>query len=105
MALLDQVVSKNHTIGMDNIYISAKIFRFGWRHPDHFMFHGVAQEKGKGVSSCLFKNKDTSKIAHAKARWTLKVATLKGNPSIPGIVALSLYNSMSFYFMSNAPLY
>ena len=49
MALLDQVVSKNHTIGMDNIYISAKFVIFGWRHPDSFMFHGVAREKGKGV--------------------------------------------------------
>ena len=43
MALLDQVVSKNHTIGTDNIYISAKIFRFGWQHPDRFMFHGFAR--------------------------------------------------------------
>ena len=51
MALLDQVLIKNHTIGMDNIYISAKIVRFGWRHTDHFMFHGVAREKGKGVPS------------------------------------------------------
>ena len=42
MALLDQVVRKNHIIGMDNIYISAKCVRFGWRHTDRFMFHGVA---------------------------------------------------------------
>ena len=49
-----------------------------------------------------FKKKETSKIAHAKAWWTLKVATLKGDPSIPGIVALSLYDSKPFYFMSNA---
>ena len=66
------------------------------------MFHGVAQEKGKGVPSCLFQKKETSKIAHAKVRWTLKVATLKGDPSIPGIVALSLYDGKPFCFMSNA---
>ena len=42
VALLDQVVSKNHNIGIDNLYISAKFVRFGWRHPDRFMFHGVA---------------------------------------------------------------
>ena len=101
MAILDQVVSKNHTIGMDNLYISAKSFRFGWRHPDRFMFHGVARDKGKGVPSCLFQKKDTPKIAHAKARWNLKVATLKGNPSISDIVALSLYDSNPFYFMPN----
>ena len=66
------------------------------------MFRVVAREKGEGVPSCLFQNKEASKIAHAKARWNLKVATLKGDPSIPGIVALSLYDSKPFYFMSNA---
>ena len=66
------------------------------------MFHGVAQESGKGVPSCIFQNKDTSEISHAKARWNLKVATLKVYPSIPGIAALSLYDSKPFYFISNA---
>ena len=102
MALLDQLVSKNHTIGMENLYISAKHFIFGFQHPDHFMFDGVSREKGKHVPSCLFQKKDTSKISHAKARLTLKVATLKGDPSIPGIVALSLYDSEPLYFMPNA---
>ena len=68
MALLDQVVSKNHTIGMDNIYISAKFVRFGLWHPDRFIFHGVAREKGKVVPSCIFQKKETTKIDHAKAR-------------------------------------
>ena len=58
--------------------------------------------EGQGVPSCLFQKKETPEIAHVKARWTLKVATLKGDPSIPGIVALSLYYSKPFYFMSNA---
>ena len=66
------------------------------------MFHGVAREKGNGVPACLFQKKETSTIAHAKARWTLKVVNLKGNPSIPGIVALSFYDCKPFYFMSNA---
>ena len=66
------------------------------------MFHGVSREKGKGVPSCIFQKKETSKIAHTKARCTLKVATLKGDPSISGIVALSLYGSKPFYLISNA---
>ena len=101
MALLDQFVRNNHTIGMNNLYISAKFVRFGWQHPDRFMLHGFAREKGKSLPSFIFQKKETSKIAHTKARWTLKVATLKGDPSIPGIVALSLYDSKSFYFMYN----
>ena len=66
------------------------------------MFHGVGQEKDKGVPTRIFQKKETSKIAHAKARWTLNVATLKDDPSIPGIVALPLYDSKPFYFMYNA---
>ena len=57
MELLDQVVSKNHTIGTENLYISAKFVRFGWQHSDRFMLHGVAQEKGEGVTLCLFQKK------------------------------------------------
>ena len=58
------------------------------------------------IPSCLFQNKETSKIAHAKARWTLKVATLKGDPSIPGIVALSLYDRIQrLISKSGRPLY
>ena len=59
MVPLDQVVSKNHTIGKENLCISAKFVRFGCRHPDIFMFHGFAREKGKGVPSCIFQNKET----------------------------------------------
>ena len=66
------------------------------------MFHGAAQEKGKGVPSCIFQKKESSKIAHAKSRWTFKFTTLKGDPSIPVIVALSLYDGKPFYVMSNA---
>ena len=102
MAILYQVVNKNHTIDIDTLYISEKTFLSGWRNPDRFMFRGVSREKGKGVPSGIFQKKETSKISHAKARWALKVATLKGDLSIPIIVALSLYDSKPFYFMSNS---
>ena len=46
--------------------------------------------------------KETSKISHAKAQWTLKVATLKGNLSTSGIVEFSLHDNKPFYFMSNS---
>ena len=51
---------RSDPIGMDNLYISAKFVIFGWRNPDRFMFHGDAQEKGKGVPLCLFQNRETS---------------------------------------------
>ena len=78
-----------------------KKIRYGWWHPDRLIFYGVAREKGKGVPSSIFQKEETSKIAYAKARWTLKVATLKGDHSIPGIVTLSLYDSKPFHFIYN----
>ena len=66
------------------------------------MFHGVAREKGRGVPACVHQKKETTKTAIAKARWTLKVATLKNDEEIKGLVAVSLYDSKPFYFLTNA---
>jgi hypothetical protein len=37
-----------------------------------------------------------------QARGTLKVAHLKGDEKIPGLIALSYYDSKPFYMLSNA---
>ena len=71
-------------------------------HPKPFMLHGVVREKGRGVPVCLYEKKETTKLTVAKEKWTLKVSTHKEDAEIPSIVALSLYNSKLFYFMSNA---
>ena len=77
-------------------------YRVGWMHPKRFMFHGSVRDKGRGVPRCLYQKKETTKLAVAQAKWTLKVSTLKGYAAIPGNVALSLYDSKPLYFMSNA---
>ena len=71
-------------------------------HPKRFMFHGGLREKVIGVHGCLYEKKETTNLAVAEAKWTLKVSTLKGDAAITGIIALSLYESKPFYFMSNA---
>ena len=71
-------------------------------HPKCFMLHGAVRDQGRGVPGCLYQKKETTKLAVAKAKWTLKVSTLKGDGAIPGIVAISLYDSKPFYFMYNA---
>ena len=65
------------------------------------MFHGVARKDGRGVPGCLHQAEVTGKMEKAKARWTLKVAHLKGDSNIPGLVAFSLYDTKPFYFMTN----
>jgi len=77
-------------------------YRIGWMHPKRFMFHGVVREKGRGVPGCLYQKKETTKLAVSQATWMLKVYTIKGDAAISGIVAISLYDSKPFYFMSNA---
>ena len=71
-------------------------------HPKNFMFHDVVREKGIGVPGCFYQKKETTKLAVAQSKWTLKVSILKGDAAIPSIVSLSLYDSKPFYFMSNA---
>ena len=75
--------------------------RFGWHHPNKLMFHGVAREKGWGVPGCLSQQEAKTKKNKALARWTLKVAYLKGDSSVPGMVAFFLYDSKPFYFITN----
>ena len=71
-------------------------------HTKCFMLHGLVREKGRGVPVYLYQKKETTKLAVAQSKWTLKVSTLKGDAAIPVIVALFLYGSKPFYFMSNA---
>ena len=66
------------------------------------MFHGVAREKGRGIPACLHQSEVKGKVAKAQARWTLKVAHLKGDATIPGLIAFSLYDTKPFYFITNA---
>lgn len=69
--------------------------------PARFMLHGVVREKGRGIPMYLYQKKKKKKLAVVKAKWTIKVSTLNGDAVIPGIVALLLYTSKPFYFMSN----
>ena len=57
MELLDQVVRKNHTIGMENIYTSAKFVRFGWRHPDRLCSIDLHERRARVYHHVSFKRK------------------------------------------------
>ena len=66
------------------------------------MVSGVARKSGKGVPACVFQEEEKKKEDIIKKKWTLKVATLKGDSSMKGLVALSLYDSKPFYLISNS---
>ena len=66
------------------------------------MVSGIARKSGKGVPGCIFQEERKNKDEIIKAKWTLKVATLTGDPAIPGLVAMSLYDTKPFYLISNS---
>lgn len=57
------------------------------------MLAGVARKSGRGIPSCLYQEEKTKKDEVAEAKWTLRVATLNGDPEIQKMVAFSLYDS------------
>ena len=66
------------------------------------MIYGVVRSDGRGLPKCVIQKEFTRKEDKARARGTLKVAHLKGDSKIDGLVALSYYDSKPFYMMSNA---
>ena len=57
---------------------------------------------GRGVPKCVMQKEMTRKEEKNRARGTLRVAHLKGDSKIDGLVALSYYDSKPFYMMSNS---
>ena len=66
------------------------------------MAYGVVRRDNRGVPKYIKQSSVTKKNEIEKVRGTLKVAHLKGDDKIKGLVALSLYDSKPFYMMSNA---
>ena len=67
------------------------------------MIYGVVRSSGRGVPKCVIQQKEmTHKEEKNCAQGTLRVAHLKGDSKIDGLVALSYYDSKPFYMMSNS---
>ena len=66
------------------------------------MEYGVARSDNRGVPKFIKQSSVTKKNELEKVRGIPKVANLKGDDKIKGLVALSLYDSKPFYIMSNA---
>lgn len=66
------------------------------------MIYGVVRSDGRGVPKCIAQKEMTRREDKIRARGTLKVAHLKGDSTIDGLLAISYYDSKPFYMMSNA---
>ena len=89
---------------MDNLYNSAKFFRYLYSMPQKIMGHGVTRLNGRGVPACVMQKEFTSKAMAEKVRHTVKVAVVKGD-SVCGtnpLVCISLYDTKPVYVMTTA---
>ena len=66
------------------------------------MIYGVPRSNGRGVPKYIVQKEMTCKEEKVCAWGTLKVAHLKGDSTIDGLLTISYYNSKPFYMMSNA---
>ena len=101
-SLWDQLPSKHYACAMDNLYMSSRFCRTAWRCKQKVMAYGVARSDNRGVPKCVHQDAVTRKTDLEQVRGTLKVAHLKGDDKIKGLVAISYYDSKPFYMLTNA---
>ena len=82
---------------MYNLQMSAKLTLFAKECKSKIMMHGVTRAKDRGIPRCIYQAEEKRKEGILSKSGTLKVATLKNDK----LVALSLYNTKPFHFMTN----
>ena len=81
--------------------MSAKLALFSMKCKAKVHVHEVMRQNGRGIPSITLQEPKLRKKEVLEARRTLKVAELKNEPSLKGLVALSLYDTKPFYFLTN----
>ena len=61
LGLILQLKDKYYTLGMDNLYNSAKLCRAAYSMPQKVMVHGVTRPSGRGIPPCIKQNEVTKK--------------------------------------------
>ena len=103
IGLVSQLPNKNYTLSMDNLYNSAKFFRYLQSMDQKVMGHGVTRPTGRGVPKCVVQKEITTTKEIDKVRHTVKVAIVKGDSVCSNpLVCISLYDSKPVYLLSTA---
>jgi hypothetical protein len=100
--LFDTLPCKNHAIGLDNLFMSAKLAWGAYTRKNQVKIHGVVRRHNRGVPACVFQEDKTRKEDIGAARGTLKAAILKGDKNCPNLCVISYYDSKVVYLMSTA---
>ena len=100
MALFDSLEDKFHRCGMDNLYTSGRFCKAGYCHPKKVLIHGVARKSGRGIPSSVLQDEVQNRNLQAQVRGTVKAAQLVGDPAIPNLLAVSVYDTKPVHFFS-----
>ena len=102
IGLISQLPHKYYTLGMDNLYNSAKLCRLCYSLPQKVMVHGVTRPSGRGIPSIVKQEEVTKKADLEKVRHTIKAAVLKNDDVVTDLVSVSCYDTKPVYMLSNA---
>ena len=101
LSLIAQLPDKNYTLGMDNLYNSAKFSRLCYSTKQKVMTHGVTRASMRGVPECVKQKEVTRKNELEAVRHTVKVAVLRGDSICNDLVCVSLYDSKPVYILTH----
>ena len=102
LSLFDFFQSKNHRVGCDNLYISARFCKDAYKHPKQVLVHGVCRTYGRGFPQIVIQEEVQDEAAQAQVRGTVKGAVLTGDVDCPDLVAVSVYDTKPVHFLSMA---
>ena len=91
--MISQLPDKYYTLGMDNLYNSAKFCRLAYSTKQKVMVHGVTRSTLRGIPIIVKKNEVKRKTELESVRHTVKAAVLKGDEVCSGLVSVSLYDT------------
>jgi len=100
--LFDSLEKKNHIVGLDNLFMSAKLAWGAYTGKNQVMIHGVVRKTGRGVPGCVLQETRKNPNEAALVRGTIKAAVLEGDPKCPNVCVLSFYDNKDVYIMSTS---
>ena len=101
IGLIHQLPDKYYTLGMDNLYMSAKLCCLAYIVEQKVMVHGVTRMSLRGIPPVIKQKEVSKKTELEEVRHTVKVAVLRGDEVCKDLVSLSVYNTKPVYLMSN----
>ena len=102
LGLISQLPHKYYTLGMDNLYMSAKLCRLTYGSKQRVMIHGVTRPSLRGIPPAIKQDEVTRKGDLQKVRHTVKAAILKGDEVCNNLVSISIYDTKPVYFLTSA---